>query len=337
MEKLSKYALISSTQHLPLEVTIHSMTDTGVVISVKEEIQEKEYIIACPIETIFSEITIENIKSHPKRIEGIVTRVTKKNQISVQLSAAAIKKSSSVQIEGKGLFTKLILNGSPDLSNFIKFHDLIQKNAPCALRMIIDMSLVASLPQTGYVILKKLIAHLIEENKQVLLVCPICEYRLNTKDLPDSPNFELFSTMEEAEDYSQQTPFKILIVEDDKTSLLIIENILLQWNFKPISATLAEEGIRLALREKPSLILMDYHLPEMDGLQATRILRDNPKTADIPIIMLTSESRREIVAQSIRYNIDGYILKPLDPETFLPKIVQILESTPNSLIGALAP
>jgi two-component system cell cycle response regulator DivK len=88
-----------------------------------------------------------------------------------------------------------------------------------------------------------------------------------------------------------------------------------------LTATNAEAGLTLARSELPSLILMDIHLPGMDGLQATALLKQDPATCSIPVVAVTAMAMRGDEARILAAGCDGYIAKPMTYQTFLEMVV----------------
>jgi two-component system, cell cycle response regulator DivK len=115
---------------------------------------------------------------------------------------------------------------------------------------------------------------------------------------------------------------KILIVEDNKDSLEILGLRVKTFGYEAIKAHNSKEAIAYAEAEGPDLILMDMGLPDVDGVKTTAILKQNPKTARIPIVALTawmSELWRE---KASKVGIVGYLLKPVTPQTLRQTIEQ---------------
>lgn len=112
------------------------------------------------------------------------------------------------------------------------------------------------------------------------------------------------------------TEGRILIVEDNPLNLELATDILSGAGFDVLPASLAREGLRLTLAEQPDLVLMDIRLPDLDGVSAVRILKEDPATSSIPVIALTAQAMRgdEEAARSAGF--DGYISKPIDTRTF---------------------
>jgi len=105
----------------------------------------------------------------------------------------------------------------------------------------------------------------------------------------------------------------LLYVEDNPASLRLVEDIV---SFLPhlrmISATDARQGIALALERRPDVILMDINLPGMNGNQAQRILRNDPRTAHIPVIALTANAMKGDIRHGLASGFFRYLTKPVE-------------------------
>lgn len=112
----------------------------------------------------------------------------------------------------------------------------------------------------------------------------------------------------------------ILIVEDNDKNLKLARDVLQAQGYATLEAMTGEEGVRIACERRPDLVLMDIHLPGIDGLEALRQLRADPATATIPVIAFTASAmesdRREIAAAGF----DGYIGKPISLRPFLDTV-----------------
>jgi CheY-like chemotaxis protein len=113
---------------------------------------------------------------------------------------------------------------------------------------------------------------------------------------------------------------KILLVEDNAENRDMLGRRLSRAGFAVCFATDGPAGIRLAASELPDLILMDIALGDMDGWEATRSLKSNPKTAAIPIIALTAHALSTDRKKSIEVGCAEYDTKPVDLERLLRKI-----------------
>jgi CheY-like chemotaxis protein len=118
---------------------------------------------------------------------------------------------------------------------------------------------------------------------------------------------------------------RILVVDDDWKNLMLEKDLLEVVGFEVFEAENATMGIAVARKEIPDIILMDVRLPDMSGIEAARILRQNPATCEIPIVFVTASvmagGREEI--NSITNS--GFIGKPLNTRTFAEEIRQFLK------------
>ena len=108
---------------------------------------------------------------------------------------------------------------------------------------------------------------------------------------------------------------KILLVEDNNDSLEILGLRVTKYGYEAVKARNGKEAIAYAEAEQPILIFMDMNLPDIDGIKTTAIIKQNPKTAQIPVVALTawmSELWRE---KAMKVGIVGYLIKPVMPET----------------------
>jgi len=126
---------------------------------------------------------------------------------------------------------------------------------------------------------------------------------------------------------------KILVVEDNEMNMQLFEYLLEESGFEIVKATTGEEALKLATGAKPDLILMDIHLPGMDGLSVVRELKANGDMDNVPILALTAHAMRGDKDRFLQAGCDGYISKPIDVKTFIPSIQQFLgggEAEPDS-------
>jgi len=118
----------------------------------------------------------------------------------------------------------------------------------------------------------------------------------------------------------------ILIVEDEPRNLTLLRDLLQVSGYKTIEATDGEQGVELAKSNKPDLILMDVQMPKMDGLEATRILKADANTKNIPIICITSSAMKGDREKIIQAGCDDYMSKPVDINEVLNKVAEMLET-----------
>jgi len=121
---------------------------------------------------------------------------------------------------------------------------------------------------------------------------------------------------------------KVLIVEDNPANMTLALVLLESAGHSVITATNAEAGLTLARDEQPQLILMDIQLPGMDGLEATRLLKQDDTTRRIPVIALTALAMKGDEERIRAAGCDGYIAKPLAYKDFLAMVTARL-GTPS--------
>jgi CheY-like chemotaxis protein len=112
----------------------------------------------------------------------------------------------------------------------------------------------------------------------------------------------------------------ILIVDDNAANLKLARVVLAAEGHEVLTANDAEEALRILAVATPRLILMDIQLPGMDGLELTRRLKADPKHRDLIIVALTAYAMKGDDEKAKKAGCDGYVAKPIDPET-LPQIV----------------
>ena len=117
----------------------------------------------------------------------------------------------------------------------------------------------------------------------------------------------------------------ILIVEDNEKNLKLVRDILQVKGFATLEAGTAEDGIKLATEHKPDLILMDIHLPGMNGIEALKVLRAEKATAAIPVIAVTASVMQQDRKQITEAGFDAYVGKPINLKEFLDAVRAALE------------
>jgi len=117
---------------------------------------------------------------------------------------------------------------------------------------------------------------------------------------------------------------KILTIDDSEMMREIVKRQIISLGYEAIEAVNGAEGLKLAVAEKPDLILLDVTMPLLDGRQTLVALRANPETAPMPVIMVTGESDRNTVMQTIQAGISDYIVKPFNSAALAEKINKVL-------------
>ena len=118
---------------------------------------------------------------------------------------------------------------------------------------------------------------------------------------------------------------QILIIEDNPSNLTLTVDILERAGYDVLTATNAEDGIQIARDQLPDLILMDIQLPGTDGITATRILKNDLITQDIPVIALTAHAMKGDEEKILSEGCDGYIAKPIRYKSFLDTIHEFFQ------------
>lgn len=108
----------------------------------------------------------------------------------------------------------------------------------------------------------------------------------------------------------------VLMVEDNPANMELAADLLEVAGYRVVSATTAEIALDLAARERFDLILMDVSLPGMDGLEATRRLKQDPRTVAIPVVALTAQTMPGDRESALAAGCAGYIAKPIDTRRF---------------------
>jgi len=118
----------------------------------------------------------------------------------------------------------------------------------------------------------------------------------------------------------------VLVVEDNDMNMQLVEYLLEEGGYAIVKATSGEEALALTRSEtqRPDLILMDIHLPGMDGLSVVREMKSDDRTNQIPILALTAHAMRGDKDRFLEAGCDGYISKPIDVKTFLTSIEQYM-------------
>jgi len=117
---------------------------------------------------------------------------------------------------------------------------------------------------------------------------------------------------------------KILIVDDEEDMHLIMAEILGKSGYKIFSARNGAEGLDVARKTMPDLIILDIMMPAIDGFKVQEILREDPKLCKIPVVFVTARTALEDTIQAITHGAAGYIEKPFDVKHITRKIESIL-------------
>ena len=121
----------------------------------------------------------------------------------------------------------------------------------------------------------------------------------------------------------------LLIIEDNDLNLKLARTILVGAGYTLLEATNAEEGLALARANQPPVVLMDIHLPGMNGIDALKKLRAAPDTSSIPVLAFTAsvmpQDRREIMGAGF----NGFVSKPINLKEFIAAIAKAVQKEPS--------
>jgi CheY-like chemotaxis protein len=116
----------------------------------------------------------------------------------------------------------------------------------------------------------------------------------------------------------------VLLVEDNEDNRTVYRTILEHFGYQVIEARNGEDGVNMAREQHPDLILMDISIPLIDGWEATRILKSEPGTSDIPIIALTAHALATDRAKANEVGCDGYLAKPCEPRRVVAEVERFI-------------
>jgi DNA-binding response OmpR family regulator len=117
---------------------------------------------------------------------------------------------------------------------------------------------------------------------------------------------------------------RILLVDDEADTFEVVGFKLREAGFEPIQASDGRAALTKARSERPALIVLDLMLPEIDGLDVCRLLRRDPSTASIPIIMLTAKAAETDRIVGLEIGADDYVTKPFSPRELVLRVKKLL-------------
>jgi CheY-like chemotaxis protein len=121
---------------------------------------------------------------------------------------------------------------------------------------------------------------------------------------------------------------RVLAVDDETFVLRIIEDKLKSVNITVLTAENGKEAVEIAKKNQPHLILLDWMLPDIEGLTVLKMLKKQPQTAKIPVIMLTAKGEPSDEEECLRAGAVKFITKPFSPREILEIVQQILAKNP---------
>lgn len=119
---------------------------------------------------------------------------------------------------------------------------------------------------------------------------------------------------------------KVLVIDDEETTVQLIGILLDRRGYEVVKAYSAEEGLRLAYRHQPDLVLLDIMMPDMDGWEVCKRLRE---MSDVPIIFLTARDETTDVVRGLEMGADDYVVKPYNNEELVARVRAHLRRSPR--------
>ena len=120
--------------------------------------------------------------------------------------------------------------------------------------------------------------------------------------------------------------FVLITVDDSLTMRRIIKNTLNKVGFKNVlEAADGVEALEVMANNRVDLIITDWNMPEMDGLEFIKTLKASNEFKDVPILMVTTEAAKEDILEALRHGVNNYIVKPFTPDTLKEKVFKLLD------------
>jgi two-component system cell cycle response regulator DivK len=116
----------------------------------------------------------------------------------------------------------------------------------------------------------------------------------------------------------------VLLVEDNDDNRMIYATILTHRGYSVVEAPNGADGVEMAAKHHPDLIIMDISLPVMDGLEATRRIRANASTSDIPVLAVTAHARDNDRSNCLEAGCSRYLAKPVEPRRLVQEVERMI-------------
>lgn len=117
---------------------------------------------------------------------------------------------------------------------------------------------------------------------------------------------------------------KVLVIEDDEDIQELLKYNLVKEGYQVLRALSGEEGLKAARKQAPGLILLDLMLPGLDGLEVCKQLKKDPKTENVPVVMLTAKGEESDVVTGLELGAEDYITKPFSPKVLIARLRAVL-------------
>ena len=124
---------------------------------------------------------------------------------------------------------------------------------------------------------------------------------------------------------------RILVTDDAASMRQIIKGILAQLGYREVlEAADGNQALQLLRAEGADLLLLDWNMPRMTGIELVRAIRSDPQLKDLPIIMVTAEAEKQKVLEALKAGVNNFVVKPFTPETLKQKIAKVTGASGRS-------
>lgn len=113
---------------------------------------------------------------------------------------------------------------------------------------------------------------------------------------------------------------RALIVDDSRAMRVMLGRMMTELGFAVSEAANGAEALGALASARPDLVLLDWNMPELNGFETLQAIRANPALADLPVIMVTTETEMPRVAQAVQAGVSEYVMKPFDKDVLLGKL-----------------
>ena len=120
-------------------------------------------------------------------------------------------------------------------------------------------------------------------------------------------------------------PVTVLVVDDDPVILKLLEVNFEMEGFRVLTAADGGEGLRQARTNSPDIVISDVMMPKVDGLELATALKSDPKTANLPVILLSARAQTADVQRGLDVGVDEYVTKPFDPLELVDLVLSVLD------------
>lgn len=123
-------------------------------------------------------------------------------------------------------------------------------------------------------------------------------------------------------------PVTILSVDDSKMVRMLVTRAFKKFDCRVLEAANGLEGMAIASQEKPDIIILDFTMPVMDGMEMVDMLRNHDELKTVPVVMLTAERSRDMVAEFAKKGVRDYLVKPFKEEEIIEHVGRIVQLVP---------